>query len=30
LVRGVQDVCEKHGYSILVANSDDIWEKEDR
>ena len=30
LVRGVQDVCEKHGYSVLVVNSDDIQEKEGR
>jgi len=28
LVRGVQDVCEKHGYSVLVVNSDDSQEKE--
>ena len=28
LVRGVQDVCEKYGYSVLVVNSDDIQEKE--
>ena len=30
LVRGVQDVCEKHGYSVLVVNSDDSQEKEGR
>jgi len=30
LVRGVQDVCEKHGYSVLVVNSDDRQEKESR
>jgi LacI family transcriptional regulator len=30
LVRGVQDVCEKHGYSVLVVNSDDNQEKEGR
>jgi DNA-binding LacI/PurR family transcriptional regulator len=30
LVRGVQDVCEKHGYSVLVVNSDNIQEKEGR
>ncbi|HER24897.1 MAG TPA: LacI family transcriptional regulator [Candidatus Atribacteria bacterium] len=30
LVRGVQDVCEKYGYSVLVVNSDDIQEKEGR
>ncbi|HER23654.1 MAG TPA: LacI family transcriptional regulator, partial [Candidatus Atribacteria bacterium] len=28
LVRGVQDVCENYGYSVLVVNSDDIQEKE--
>jgi DNA-binding LacI/PurR family transcriptional regulator len=27
LVRGVQDVCEKYGYSVLVVNSDDSWKK---
>jgi DNA-binding LacI/PurR family transcriptional regulator len=27
LVRGVQDVCEKHGYGVLVVNSDDSWKK---
>ncbi len=30
LVRGVQDICEKHGYSVLVVNSDDSQEKEGR
>jgi len=30
LVRGVQDVCEKHGYGVLVVNSDDSQEKEGR
>jgi len=30
LVRGVQDVCEKHGYNVLVVNSDDSQEKEGR
>jgi len=30
LVRGVQDVCEKNGYSVLVVNSDDSQEKEGR
>ena len=30
LVRGVQDVCEKHGYSVLVVNSDDSQGKEGR
>lgn len=30
LVRGAQDVCEKHGYSVLVVNSDDSQEKEGR
>ncbi len=30
LVRGVQDVCENYGYSVLVVNSDDIQEKEGR
>ena len=30
LVRGVQDVCEKHGYSVFVVNSDDSQEKEGR
>ena len=30
LVRGVQDVCEKHGNSVLVVNSDDSQEKEGR
>ncbi len=30
LVRGVQDVCEKYGYSVLVVNSDDSQEKEGR
>lgn len=30
LVRGVQDVCEKLGYSVLVVNSDDNQEKEGR
>ena len=30
LIRGVQDVCEKHGYSVLVVNSDDSQEKEGR
>jgi len=30
LVRGVQDVCEKQGYSVLVVNSDDSQEKEGR
>jgi len=28
LVRGVQDICEKHGYSVLVMNSDDNQKKE--
>jgi DNA-binding LacI/PurR family transcriptional regulator len=28
LVRGVQDVCEKRGYSVLVVNSDDSQKKE--
>ena len=30
LVRGVQDVCENYGYSVLVVNSDDSQEKEGR
>ena len=30
LVRGVQDVCEKYGYSVLVVNSDDSQGKEGR
>lgn len=30
LVRGVQDVCEKHGYGVLVVNSDDSQKKEGR
>jgi len=30
LVRGVQDTCEKLGYSVLVVNSDDSQEKEGR
>ena len=30
LIRGVQDICEKHGYSVLVVNSDDSQEKEKR
>jgi len=30
LIRGVQDVCEKQRYSVLVVNSDDSQEKEGR
>lgn len=30
LVRGVQDVCENYGCSVLVVNSDDSQEKEGR
>jgi len=30
IIRGIQDVCEKHGYNVLVVNSDDSQEKEGR
>ncbi len=30
IIRGIQDVCEEHGYSVLIVNSDDIQEKEGR
>lgn len=30
IIRGIQDVCEEHGYNVLVVNSDDSQEKEGR
>ena len=30
LIRGIQDICEEHGYNVLVVNSDDNQEKEAR
>ncbi len=30
IIRGIQDVCEEHGYNVLVVNSDDRQEKESR
>jgi len=30
IIRGIQDVCEKYGYNVLVVNSDDSQEKEGR
>lgn len=30
IIRGIQDVCEEHGYNVLVVNSDDSQEKESR
>lgn len=30
IIRGIQDVCEKCGYNVLVVNSDDSQEKEGR
>jgi len=30
IIRGIQDVCEKYGFNVLVVNSDDSQEKEGR
>ncbi|MEA1939954.1 MAG: LacI family DNA-binding transcriptional regulator [Candidatus Caldatribacteriota bacterium] len=30
LIRGIQDICEEHGYNVLVVNSDDSQKKEGR